>query len=206
MVNLFSPPRNAKPAYPALLAACPLTPCPQCSFTLCAFVPLWLQVNYAKQTQFPKPAIAATGYTTKSYANIPPRSAPKNKPKQTQSKIHSYPAIPQILPNLTDIIIPEVRNRSHQNSIGVPIDNRVMEMLQRPRPARRNHRDIDGVAARPFSLRLRRAGDGSRTHMTSLEGWGFTAKLHPLGNSQLIVRHCLLYSKHRAYKPGILEL
>ena len=24
------------------------------------------------------------------------------------------------------------------------------------------------------------AGDGNRTHVTSLEGWGFTIKLHPL--------------------------
>ena len=29
---------------------------------------------------------SATGYTTKSYTNIPPRSTPKNKPKQTQSQ------------------------------------------------------------------------------------------------------------------------
>ena len=167
---------------------------------LCAFV---ATSQLCKTNPIPKTSNRRNRLYHKELRQYPSPLCPK---KQTQSKIHSYPAIPQILPNLTDIIIPEVRNRSHQNSIGVPIDNRVMEMLQRPRPARRNHRDIDGVAARPFSLRLRRAGDGSRTHMTSLEGWGFTAKLHPLDNSQLIVRHCLLYSKHRAYKPGILEL
>ena len=26
---------------------------------------------------------------------------------------------------------------------------------------------------------LKKAGDGNRTHMTSLEGWGFAIKLHP---------------------------
>jgi hypothetical protein len=26
---------------------------------------------------------------------------------------------------------------------------------------------------------MEEAGDGNRTHMTSLEGWGFTIKLHP---------------------------
>ena len=32
-----------------------------------------------------------------------------------------------------------------------------------------------------------KAGDGNRTHLTSLEGWCFTTKLHPLNlrNSQI---------------------
>ena len=52
MVNPFSVVRGAAPAYPALLAACALLSCLLCSSPLRALVSLWLQVNYAKQTQF----------------------------------------------------------------------------------------------------------------------------------------------------------
>ena len=39
---------------------------------------------------------------------------------------------------------------------------------------------------------MTKAGDGNRTHMTSLEGWGFTIKLRP----QHLVKHDFTFSCH----------
>ena len=36
-----------------------------------------------------------------------------------------------------------------------------------------------------------KAGDGNRTHMTSLEGWGFTIKLHPRHNLLFVIYYLL---------------
>ena len=35
------------------------------------------------------------------------------------------------------------------------------------------------VSSKPEMKSIQKAGDGNRTHMTSLEGWSFTIKLHP---------------------------
>ena len=45
-----------------------------------------------------------------------------------------------------------------------------------------------------------KAGDGNRTHMTSLEGWGFTIKLRP----QVILKHYFRVSSELTkFKIGI---
>ena len=55
-----------------------------------------------------------------------------------------------------------------------------------------------GMASQAIrSLRRRRgAGDGNRTHATSLEGWSSTIELHPRLNARFIISFILSLVKH----------
>ncbi len=80
---------------------CPSFPpsrlCP-CALVPCALPPFvsWCLRGYASIMQnepnFQNPQNATTLYATKTYRNIPLRPAPKNEPKQTQSRDTQYAA------------------------------------------------------------------------------------------------------------------
>ena len=56
-------------------------------------------------------------------------------------------------------------------------------------------------------MRIKLAGDGNRTHMTSLEGWGFTIKLRPQKSNAILVHNRYNVNKNsfKALKTVIIR-
>ena len=83
-----------KPPISPILPLVLLVPCPLCSSTLCASVPLWLQVNYAKQTQSPQAQNQRNHLCHKDLrhhsAPLRPQKTNPNKPKQTQLVVYWF--------------------------------------------------------------------------------------------------------------------
>jgi len=73
---------SALPAYPALLAPCALVSCVLVPCALPPFMPSWLSVNYAKQTQFSK---RTNHHNLCCLKGLRQSSAPSNAKKQTQT-------------------------------------------------------------------------------------------------------------------------
>jgi len=63
----------------------------QATNKLCALVPLWLHINYAKQSQFPKSQVSTKHYITRTYENWTISQIGKTNPIQTQFKANSNP-------------------------------------------------------------------------------------------------------------------
>jgi len=64
---------------------------PFITLILCALVPSWLNINYAKQSQFPKSQVFTKFYITRTYESWTLGHIGKTNPIQTQFKANSNP-------------------------------------------------------------------------------------------------------------------